>query len=741
MNKIKVNMAVEPNDIQTLHCSQYDTEERKFSVDLHENGVGVSPSSISNQLVYKSFKGGTEQILPTNTSTPSTSPIIADIQYKDGLREDEEFLYRESPSDVDGYAKIEEIRGNTLVWNQLVQNGNFESTTGWKAANTNYGTITASGNILTYTVANQQANPYNYRVQQQNDDNLGIPVGHKVLVAIDFNPSEANNGSVQLQSSVGALDKTAISFTGVEANKWTHLSTIYTIQSASQYIAFYLKLENPQTVGATFKFRNFIIIDLTKMFGSGNEPTLDQFTKLFPLPYYSYDSGSLLSFNGTGIKSVGKNLFNNDTDAIENLTFENNLYATVTRWGYKLRLPAGEYVASATRHEGGNNAYLYIFTNSLDGKYVGGSYNVVQGATEYDRKFTLNQESYVYFINAGGDGKTRSQELFSMYDLQIEFGSTSTDYVPYSTNTLSLPISTYFPDGMMSAGTVRDEMTADSYTKRVGMVDLGNLTYNYSATRYWFSYANVSTLLNMKLPTNNQSKINGVSAIYSMNTRDTLFDNTTIDMQIAVNQSTDTLLIRNLSYTSTSDFKTAMSGVYLIYELSTPLVNYGVVDLGSLEWTYDSGNARFKSTVIDGIKAPSSASVVANAICKEYPCLNYNSSVSTDKSFTIIYEGSGAVGQMWVHDSSYTSKESFTTAMSGKYLLYELVEPKGLTTASIVTNYGEMPLYEDNGELKADCIADVSQNSGFQIAKVKLKDENGEIYSNPFQIHTERSPQ
>ena len=46
MNKIKVNMAVEPNDIQTLHCSQYDTEERKFTVDLHENGVGVSPSSI-----------------------------------------------------------------------------------------------------------------------------------------------------------------------------------------------------------------------------------------------------------------------------------------------------------------------------------------------------------------------------------------------------------------------------------------------------------------------------------------------------------------------------------------------------------------------------------------------------------------------------------------------------------------------------------------------------------------------
>ena len=73
-------------------------------------------------------------------------------------------------------------------------------------------------------------------------------------------------------------------------------------------------------------------------------------------------------------------------------------------------------------------------------------------------------------------------------------------------------------------------------------------------------------------------------------------------------------------------------------------------------------------------------------------------------------------------------------------MLYELEEPKGLTTASIVTNYGEMPLYNDNGELKADCIADVSQNSGFQIAKVKLKDENGEIYSNPFQIHTERSP-
>ena len=45
------------------------------------------------------WKGGTEQLLPENDDEPETSPILCDIDYPDQEREDQYFIYRESPTD------------------------------------------------------------------------------------------------------------------------------------------------------------------------------------------------------------------------------------------------------------------------------------------------------------------------------------------------------------------------------------------------------------------------------------------------------------------------------------------------------------------------------------------------------------------------------------------------------------------------------------------------------------------
>lgn len=587
MNKIRVNMAVEPNDIQTLHCSQYDTEERKFSVDLHENGVGVSPSSISNQLVYKSFKGGTEQILPTNTSTPSTSPIIADIQYKDGLREDEEFLYRESPSSVDGYAKIKEIRGNTIVWNQLAKYASMASVTacGLTCVNNNDGSFTITG---TFNNTGDR-NFYGFI------SIISAIKDHKYLII----SSGSMMAGFVFGSATGQRDATKYVVTaGSTGNMETAIRLIDS------------KANNGQQVNEKIWVT---IFDLTQM-GLDSITTVEEFEALFPLSYYAYDSGSLLSFNGSGIKTKKAD----DTDL----------------------------------------------------------------------------------------------------------------------GTLSLPISTYFPTGLKSAGSIYDQLDETGYITRVGEVDLGNLTWTYNSTYQWFSSTNINTLSKAYADSVVPNAICKNYLTVSASTASTVSNNMVLSINAYGN-----LRIRDTSQgTDPSAFKTAMSGVYLYYELATPLENYGVVDLGSLEWTYRSdSHAYFYSTgIASDVAIPSSASAVAELSCDKYVADSQNHIYSHTADKTIAIADSG---QIWVYDTSYTDATTFKNAMSGVYLLYEKSNPQGLKTASIVTNYGEMPLYNDNGELKADCIADISQNSGFQIAKVKLKDENGEIYSNPFQIHTERSPQ
>jgi len=481
---------------------------------------------------------------------------------------DQTFFYKQTPVNYDGIAKFTSIKGNTLVWNQLVQNGNFESTTGWKAANTNYGTISASGNILTYTVASQQAGPYNYRIQQQNDDNLGIPVGHKVLVAIDFNPSEANNGSVQLQSSVGALDKTAISFTGVEANKWTHLSTIYTIQSASQYIAFYLKLENPQTVGATFKFRNFIIIDLTKMFGSGNEPTtVDEFTSLFPLPYYDFNQGTLIPFSGNGIKTVGKNKLKMPSSATLNgITFnvgadgQSQITGTATA-----QTDLYLYGASGRYDDMGIMSSTYTFSCRKDSTTTGLNFFLVGQQAGTRIGVELNNTSLSQTVALDGSDKYRvfmrvanGATINTKVALQLELGSTARDYEPYIESITDLPISNYFPTGMKSAGNVYDELTESKAITRVGMVNLGDLDWSYNTTYSFFWTQGQSYL---------QANENYICAKYTfVGVKNDSQMGSSPDKTVGIGTGLN-IKIKDSSYTDPTAFKTAMSNVYLFYEL------------------------------------------------------------------------------------------------------------------------------------------------------------------------------
>ena len=56
-----------------------------------------------------------------------------------------------------------------------------------------------------------------------------------------------------------------------------------------------------------------MVFDLTQMFGAGNEPaTVEEFKAMFPLDYYEYNAGELLSFHGTGLKTNGLNQLDAD---------------------------------------------------------------------------------------------------------------------------------------------------------------------------------------------------------------------------------------------------------------------------------------------------------------------------------------------------------------------------------------------------------------------------------------------
>ena len=97
-----------------------------------------------------------------------------------------------------------------------------------------------------------------------------------------------------------------------------------------------------------------------------------------------------------------------------------------------------------------------------------------------------------------------------------------------------------------------------------GFVDLGSLNYNYTASSSIFS----SSINNMASPDSASGRKKGIlSSKYPPSSVTTINQNMDDKSMLRNNGE---IYIRDTSYNDASDFKTAMSDVYLIYELETP---------------------------------------------------------------------------------------------------------------------------------------------------------------------------
>lgn len=601
METIKVNMTP-CEDVQTIHASQNDNEGREWGFELHNNGEKIDSSSISDQLVFKAYEGGTEQILPTNGSTPTTSPFKGDIKYPQGLLSDQEFLYRESPTEEDGLAKITDIKGNTLVLNQLWDYENISFQQGLTVTKPGDGVYLINGTRATAASGDAQ--------------NI-LKSGHKYLIK-----SNTDNGTIVVTNSI----------------TWGTTQATYILNATADGMFTYFI--NP----GTYTNVKFIpqVIDLTLMFGQGNEPsTVEEFTSLFPLSYYAYNQGTLLSFMGNGIKTVGKNLLKlvDKSGTYNGITYscaDNVITLKGTANGASiidfsvdggfLRLyPRFQYTKGLSPTGTYSNVQTSLRGQNADFVTVGFWTNNALPLTMSN----LDADAY-YFRVQINSGFTVDCTL----SVQLEIGNVATDYEPYTSSTLSLPISTYFSNGMKSAGSVYDELTETKAITRIGSVDLGSFDWSYNEQYQCFI---TYPVLTDSADVNTTSVPNFIS-IYKAVSWSVGATDATQDMIVCFLSSAHQLRVRNKSFTDPTAFKTAMNGVYLYYELATP----------------------------------------------------------TETSFT---------------------------------------------TASLVTENAEIPLSNEDGVLIGKCTEQLSSESGFFDAKIKLSDSDGDVYSNKIQLHIERSPQ
>lgn len=173
-----------------------------------------------------------------------------------------------------------------------------------------------------------------------------------------------------------------------------------------------------------------------------------------------------------------------------------------------------------------------------------------------------------------------------------------------------------FPYGMGYNGANRDELINGKAIRKLGFLDLGTLTYSYTSSTTTFAAAHgLSSIAK-----------HGAVAICANYTQVSSIGSSTPDKVFAFMSSWsgyNYIHIKDTSYTNAAAFKTAMSGVLIIYDLATQQeyildnalkLQYPVVAGGTEMVLPTTGTAPMKMDVIYGNAADAAATMSQNYI-------------------------------------------------------------------------------------------------------------------------------
>lgn len=189
-------------------------------------------------------------------------------QTYDILPEEGETASRTAPSGAK-YVSVDKVGGKSIVWNQL-----------W-----NYGE-TLKENGVTFTYEN-----YFYDVVQNTTAHNGILVYYNVKpnnkYYLSFEASSSDNISLALSVSPPLVVELTENNERYNAVITTY--AIFPVPRGSIY------LYSPSGVNYSYRVGNIKVVDLSAMFGAGNEPTAEQFERMFPADVYPYNPGEIIS--------------------------------------------------------------------------------------------------------------------------------------------------------------------------------------------------------------------------------------------------------------------------------------------------------------------------------------------------------------------------------------------------------------------------------------------------------------
>lgn len=347
------------------------------------------------------------------------------------------------------------------------------------------------------------------------------------------------------------------------------------------------------------------VIDLTKMFGSGNEPsTVEEFEAMFPNGYYLYNEGELMSMGTNEVVNVGKNIFKCKGFSCgfygSNTPHLNNIYGT----SINTTEPSNSVTVTQTKAEKTDTISSYmngVFSVSLEPIVINKKYvfslditptnmlisnPYVLPITEVlnfkietiQQDLQVGKKTKLYFELSVGNKKLTQIEfrvggISGVFEnFQLEEGTTATAYSPYHEAIYTIPQAIRDLDGYgWGVGTAYNYVDYENkkFVKNVERVDLGSLNFKNDDEHYSFFSKD---LRGYTLTNSNDIVPNIVCAKYEAKPQGRLYnkkDTTGITVS-AINDGY--LFINDSSFSNVETFKNSLQGVYLYYELAGPIV-------------------------------------------------------------------------------------------------------------------------------------------------------------------------
>ena len=385
------------------------TEELKLMIDanIRENGVQEITGSVLNRVLNAVAENFNDKGKYPYMTTGFASNLIG---RGESIASEIGFRASGGKSIEDGSARITELQGNAVVWNQLINESN----------------LVASDAQITKTDIGYTITPSGGASGLKTDSSSGgvTPVvGHKYAL---------------LCVKIGGTKGLYLNWGGYNASFPNPIFSV--TDSTKKQLTIYSYNETE-----TFTLTTPRLVDLTLMFGSGNEPTtIDEFYNRMPqgINVGAYTEGQLIASNADGIKSVGFNAWDEkwESGAITEDGTTGDLQTNFYRSkNYTRVLPNTEYYLKKSANLANRLVFYDINKNWL------GIYDFFSTAGEGGKFKTPSNAFYMKLYN---QSPTYNNDICINL---VHSGYKNGTYLPYMefVKTFDSRIKDAFPNGMM----------------------------------------------------------------------------------------------------------------------------------------------------------------------------------------------------------------------------------------------------------------------------------------------------